>query len=519
MDDLGGPWRLRSIGRRAALSLVLIGLLIFGALAVRAVAHDLVAGGASQPAGVDAEVSPASRAAAIAIPRSFLGLSTEYWTLPVDERHPDVYRRILALLHVPGDGRLLLRIGGNSSDHAIWNPGRQPLQRWAFGVDAAWIARAATVVRANHLRVILDLNSVTASPIEAASWALEAELGFPPGSIVGFEIGNEPDLYRSEGWNRRLRGTGFRLGALPAAMTASSYAASYRAYATALTLAAPGIRLLGPALADPRRDRGWVATLLHEPHPGLAAVTLHEYPYNACAAPGRAGYPTVAKLLRPAATQTMASALAHDVRLAHAHGLPARVTEFNSVTCGGVPGVSDTFATALWAPGALFALARAGVASADLHARVFSVNAPFRFTAHGISARPLLYGLALFARMLGPRSRLVSVRVRTTPGHRLTAWAVRQGSRTLRVLLTNAGTQPVTTRLRLPGSGVAAVQRLLAPSAWSRSGVTLAGQQLDAQARWIGRRVVQTVHPHGGAYTITVRRQSAAMVTVMLPAR
>ena len=519
MDDHRPSHRslsLPALGRRAALALGVLGALIFGALAVRAGADNPAAGGSPLPAGIGAEVSLAPHAATLAIPRSFFGLSTEYWTLPVDERHPAEYRRILAMLHVPGDGRFVLRIGGNSSDHAMWNPAQRTMAPWAFGVDAQWIARAAAVVRADHLRVILDLNVVTATPIQAAGWALEAELGFPRGSIAGLEIGNEPDLYRARGWTDRLKGTGYRLGTLPTAMTASSYSASYQAYAQALTLAAPGVPLLGPALADPRRDHGWVATLLGQPHPGLSAVTLHEYPYNACTAHGRPGYPSVAKLLSPAATHDMATAIVHDVRVAHAHGLPARITEFNSVTCGGVRGVSDTFATALWAPNALFTMARAGVASADLHARVFSVNAPFRFTPHGISARPLLYGLALFTRMLGPHSRLVSLRVHTTAGHRLTAWAVAQGAHTLHVLLTNPGARSVTTDLRLPGGGNATVQRLLAPSAWSPGQVTLAGQHLDASARWVGRRSLQTIRPRAGRYTLTVRGQSAAMVTVAL---
>jgi hypothetical protein len=43
--------------------------------------------------------------------------------------------------------------------------------------------------------VILDLNLVTSTPRLAGAWAKEAEAVMPRGSIVGFEIGNEPDLY------------------------------------------------------------------------------------------------------------------------------------------------------------------------------------------------------------------------------------------------------------------------------------------------------------------------------------
>ncbi len=37
-----------------------------------------------------------------------------------------------------------------------------------------------------------------------------------------------------------------------------------------------------------------------------------------------------------------------------------RVDEMNAITCAGTPGVSDTFASALWVLNALFAMDRAG---------------------------------------------------------------------------------------------------------------------------------------------------------------
>lgn len=92
-------------------------------------------------------------------------------------------------------------------------------------------------------------------------------------------------------------------------------------------------------------------------------------------------------------------------------GLPLRLTEINSVTCGGRRGVSDIFATSLWAPGALFALLQAGVASARLDVRPNAINMAFSRTRHGLVAHPLLYGMALFARTLGTNLQLVPIRL------------------------------------------------------------------------------------------------------------
>ena len=460
-----------------------------------------------------AELTIGSQERLTDIPRSFLGFSTEYWTLPVDERHIMLYRRVIGLVHVPGDGRFVLRIGGDSSDHALWEPAVHDLPHWAFALTPRWIARTARVVRASGLRVIIDLNFITGTPRLAAAWARQAERELPPHSIMGFEVGNEPDLYVRTLWTLQL-GHGLAAGLLPRAITPSTYAGAYRAYERSLAAVAPKVPLLAPALALPRRDRVWIEALLRSPHPNLGTVSVHVYPYTACATPGASNYPTVARILSERAATVMASAVAPAVALAHQAGLPVRVTEFNSVSCEGRAGVSNAFATALWAPDALFELAGAGVTAADLHVRGFSINAPFHFTARAIRARPLLYGLILFTRMLGPDSRLVPLRTQGALSTDLTAWAVRHAGGALNVLLIDRGKRSVRVILRLPSDGAATVQRLVAPTPSSTSGVTLDGQHLDSNARWKGSRTTQTVEPSDGRYVVVVRHYSAALVSV-----
>ncbi len=520
----------RGGGSLAAAALVVVTFLAFGVLAVgSALGLDLdVSGSGPPPPHVVAHrhrrerrSSPLPQLALTigaqepltSIPRSFLGFSTEYWTLPVDERHIMLYRRVISLVHVPGDGRFVLRIGGDSSDHALWEPGVRHLPHWAFPLTARWMSRTARVVRDSGLRVIIDLNFITGSPKLAAAWARHAERELPRHSIIGFEVGNEPDLYVRNLWTLEL-GHGAAAGLLPRTITPLTYVGAYGAYERALAAVAPGVPLLAPALAEPRRDRTWIQTLVQSPHPHLGTISVHMYPYTACARPRAGNYPTVARLLSRHAMTEMETAVAPAVALARQESLPVRVTEFNSVACGGLQGVSNTFATALWAPDALFELAHAGVTAADLHVRVFSVNAPFWFDARGIQARPLLYGLILFRRMLGPDSRLVPVRLQGASSSYVTAWAVRHAGGRLNLLLVDRGKRSVRVRLRLPSSGPASVQRLLAPTPASTSGITLDGQHLDADARWRGRRVTQTVASLAGRYTVVVPGYSAALITV-----
>ncbi len=192
------------------------------------------------------------------------------------------------------------------------------------------------------------------------------------------------------------------------------------------------------------------------------------------------------------------------------------------MTCGGVKGVSNTFATALWAPDALFELMRAGVEGVNLHARVTAINDPFFFTARGLQTHPLLYGLILFKRRLGAHAKLVAVKVRSRSLH-LKVWAVREGQatgalNTLNVLLINKGRGSAQVSLHLPASGPASVERLLAPSASSTSGVNRAGQRLDDQPVWQGKERLETIHPSSRGYVVRVRGQSAALLMVHLGA-
>ena len=481
---------------------------------------------------VTAQITVASDAARRAIPRSYLGLSTEYWALPLWSGEMPLLERALSLVRVRGDGPLILRVGGDSADHAFWDPdagaGGAPLPPWAFSLAPKWLGQARALVRMLGVRLILDLNLITDTPSAAAQWARAARAGLPAHSIEAFEVGNEPDIYSRADWvaitaGRGLDGHGaglvgghgFGARALPAALTARDYVRDFHAYAAALGQVAPQAMLGGPALANPVHHGRWVQTLIDGARRDLGMVTIHRYPYTGC--PGRRGtrsYATIGRVLSPAASTGMAASLTPLVDDAHDAGLPLRLTELNSVNCGGRSGVSDAFATALWAPDALFSLLRAGVDGVNLHARAAAINSPFALGPGGLQARPLLYGLILFARTLGPDAQLVTLHSHLSRAANLAAWAVRVGGDTLHVLLINKSRRSERVSLRLPARGRAGVQRLLAPSAAARAGVTLGGRALAADGRWQGPGARQILTPRSGAYALNVHSMSAALITV-----
>jgi Glycosyl hydrolase family 79 C-terminal beta domain len=465
---------------------------------------------------VPATVTVSTTGRMVPVPSSFLGFSTEYWALPIDASYSTVFARILADVTVPGQG-LVLRIGGDSADQTFWEPSLSVYPIWAYGLTPTWMQQTAALIAADHLHVILDVNHISGTPQLAAALVSEAEQTFPAGSITGIEIGNEPDAYTQPSWQAFVGSSTvgpFGEANLPTAITPTNYRATFAAFASALAPVAPNVPLMGPALAVPQQGLSWITALAQPPQPGLGAITMHEYPFGDCGDPTGPVYPSVAGLLNRHAVLNVFSSLRLDALQAQWERLPLRVTEFNSVTCGGVAGVSDSFATALWAPGALFEMLSAGVASADLHLRTTPINAPFVYQDGGVSVRPLLYGLILFQRMLGPDAQLANATVADDAKLGLSAWAVQVGGDRLNVLLLDKDPRGARVRLHVPAGAQATVQTLTAPSANASSDATLDGQQLDAQGDWEGTPQTSTITGSEGVFHLRVRGISATLVTI-----
>jgi hypothetical protein len=304
----------------------------------------------------------------------------------------------------------------------------------------------------------------------------------------------------------------------PHGLAPDAYVQLYQSNASVPTWAAPGVPLVAPVVACPTVDLGWITRLLQAPHPRLGMISAHMYPYSACAAPLSPLYPSIPRLLSEAATAGMAASLpARDRTCA-----PRRVSvspdraELRHLrrAARGQRHVRDCPLGSR-----RFVRAASSRRRRDQHhVRVYAINAAFALTNRGLVARPLLYGLTLFTRMLGPDARLVRLRVHDPASIDLKAWAVRVQGHALHVLLINKSTWSVRAALMLPAAGIATVQRLLAPSAAACSGETLDGQQLGRDDRWHGRSGRETIEPGPHGYELTVPPFSAALVGANLRA-
>ena len=186
------------------------------------------------------------------------------------------------------------------------------------------------------------------------------------------------------------------------------------------------------------------------------------------------------------------------VAIARAHATPLRIDEANSISCEGRPGVSDTFASALWALDYTARAIAAGVAGLNFHDLLTKPGAYSPLIAPGagalatgaLHAAPEWYALLAAHALLGERAggRPLSTVVAGGAAGELSASAVRAPDGRLALLLVDydpPGSPPLAVRLRVPRDlAGGSVLRLTAPSPAATSGVRLGGRVVAADGTW-----------------------------------
>jgi hypothetical protein len=466
------------------------------------------------PPAVTKVLTIQDRAAGRLIPAGFLGLSFEYPTLltyaGTDPQAIDpVFEQLVRSLS-PGQ-RPVLRIGGVSTDHAWYPIPGVPQPPWAkYTLTPSLLALARALATSTGARLILGVNLEADSGQIAAAEADALVSAVGRGSIYGLELGNEPELWAGFPWYRTA--TGVRVRGRAADWSTAAYAQQFAAVAGALPVAP----VAGPAVGSVKWSQQLGPFLQANRRVSLA--TLHAYPLKRCRA---TTHVTAGQLLAESSSVGLAGLVAPYARAARAAGVPLRIAEMNSVSCGGEAGVSDSFASALWSLDALFAMAQAGIAGVNLHTTPNIPNQLFSFTqsAGRWTARvyPIYYGLLMFARAAPAGSRLLAIAGGSRGAVR--AWATRSGDGRIRVVLINTRPGSATViGVRIPGrAGRASLERLTAPSLSAGDDVTLAGQGFGTATTTglpAGARRAAIVPRQGGEFRVRVPAGSAALLTL-----
>jgi hypothetical protein len=341
---------------------------------------------------------------------------------------------------------------------------------------------------------------------DAAAAAQEAqvaqsELG---ASLAGIAIGNEPDRYVADG----LR---------PAGWAQSAYLAEAGSYRGAIAAAAPGVPIVGPDASTGRLVLPWVTELAGNEPPAL--LTDHFYPLTSCGG----NTATLSDLVSPVTRRNETATLLRLAAIAQASALPLRVDETNNISCRGEPGVSDVFASGLWAVDYVARAMASGAAGLNFHDLIsepqayspLAAGGPAELASGALHANPEWYALLLASHLLGDRPVSAGV---ASGSRDLTAAGFVGPSGSVHVVLVNfAGgkAKPLVVRLRLPRRfGAGPILRLTAPGLRATTDVLLGGRGVSGAGTWSHVTPLPLVSGKPGSLELSMPASSAALVTL-----
>jgi hypothetical protein len=412
-----------------------------------------------QSADVRAAVTFRSSEAAALVDSHYPGLSYEKDKL-ADSMFDGTNTALVQLFRLLGPS--VLRLGANAVDRCSWNGAIRELTP----ILPAYIDALATFAEATEWQLIYGVNLARNTPDNAASEAAYVASRLGP-SLLAWEIGNEPDLYRRHGYR-------------PSSWSYDDYLKEWRAFRGAMGQASPGVSFSGPATAFDVAH--FTSPFLRDEGARLSMLTHHYY-----RADRNDPTSTLASLLQP--DQGLLTELSGLVPAAARKGVPlgVRLDEANSFYNGGVPNVSNAFGSALWVIDFMFMCALAGCIGVNMHGGGSGPGYTPIADRDGRAseARPELYGMLMFSQAAQGLPLEGTVNADATIN--LSVWGVARNDHGLNAVLINKdGTRSVRVELAsdypatrfeplwLRGMGLSAT-----------SGHTLGGVAIDASGSWL----------------------------------
>jgi hypothetical protein len=437
------------------------------------------------------------------VAENFLGLSFEVGSLPQIANYASS-GDLVALLRSLGGG--VLRFGGVTADEqTAWVDAASPRPPWALDVlEGGSLNGLSSLAAQSGWHVLLTLGLGHFEPLRAAHEAAAAKAALGE-SLEAIELGNEPDSYAKHG-----------LRTLP--WTPVQYQEQINVYRSEIETFAPGIPLAGPDTSGSSAYEQWGLSEAIYQRPVL--LTGHHYPLSCAERPG----PTIDRLLSPEIRQLEEVSLRRYLFIAHETEVPFRLDETNTVSCGGTPGISNTFASALWAVNYLARAMSMGVSGINLEGNPSNCEGYTPVCAQSaedlatgeLHAQPEWYALLLAKALLGERPLPTAVRPADRPNVEAMTFLAADG--TLHFVLVDddpPGARPVAVHLHV-GSGFhgGSVLSLTAPSPAALTGVELGGQEVQPNGSWLQPATLPRVANRHGVISVKLAPSSAALVTV-----
>jgi len=399
------------------------------------------------------------------MPVDFTGLSYEAGQLYNPEffssRNAALVNAFLGLSH-----KGVLRLGGHLSNITPWEGVGQddPKQQRGVrhGIEDYWEWPLVDPVVQQNKRGILTRKAISnlRGFLDAVDWRLIYGLNFACGSsaraadeaeavasvmgvrLMAFVIGNEVDGFGEDQFFR------------PKGYDFNQYFAEYEAWVKAVRGRVPSARFAGPD-TDGKVDT-WVMEYASRTRSDAVLLTSHFYGMGPASDPGM----TAERLLRKVNTELDAQIAGVKAASAAAGGTPYRMDEGNSCFGGGRAGVSDAYASALWAADYMLRVACAGFVGVNLHGGGVGVYTPIESSVKApASPRPVYYGMQFAQQFAGwqvapctlDTNANVTAYVGTKTGQAMLA-VVNKGANTVRLGLPDRfRREKITSRWELRG--------------------------------------------------------------------
>ncbi|KAG1761526.1 glycoside hydrolase family 79 protein [Suillus occidentalis] len=357
-----------------------------------------------------------------------------------------------------------------------------------------------------------------------------------PGYLLGFQVGNEPDLYAAH-------------GVRPSTYLPSDYYSEFGIVVDAVNndgnipvknnLVAPSIT--GQWTPESVWDTGLVETYSSS----LGALAVEHYPTDNCYALYGIGSPVVPQdvfqhFLNHTSGVNIIAPYLNSTNYAQANGKPFIMMETNTASCGGLPGISDTFGATLWALDyglqmaySNFSGAMMHVGGQDVYYNPFTPPPTNQSSYHQWTIGSIFYSTIVVAEVFGPSGNAQIIDLQANTNNMFTpAYAVYENGAPVRLLLMNyvsdpSGASDYTTTISIGGSAIGQgnatpaqiqVKYLVAPSVTEKYNITWAGQTFggtfQSDGRLTGSESVQTINCDQSSNTcqVTVPAPGVALV-------
>jgi hypothetical protein len=440
------------------------------------------------------------------VPQRFLGLSFEAAALGQLTQYAE-RGDLVRLLRSLGPG--VLRFGGITADENVaWTDAATPRPAWATStIGPEQMHALGVLARRSGWQVLLTVGRAHYEPAAAAREVAAAHRSLGP-YLAAVEIGNEPNAYGSHGFRQ-----------LP--WIAQGYEEEVSSYREAIDALTPGVPIAGPDVSGSGVFPEWGEEEALSQKPAL--LTGHHYPLGCAQTPS----PSIETLLSATTREREAQSLTTYMSVANAYRIPFRLDEANSVSCGGVAGISDTFASTLWATGYITQAMAAGAAGINLQGNPTNCTGytplcapdPAALASGSLRAQPDWYALLLTSSLVGDRPLPTTISAEPQPN--LVAASFAGPDHSLKVVLADdeePGASPLALLLSVgAGMGAGRILRLTAPTQSATGGVLLGGRAVAANGSWSTSVPTESASARSGAIALELAPDSAALVTVSPP--